>query len=194
VSVPSESNISVADYLARERASKSKHEYYAGAVFAMAGAKNVHNIISMNVGAFLHAKLRGKPCGAFNSDTKVRIRMANGTRFYYPDAMVVCQQNPLEDAFQDAPVVIVEVLSEDTRRVDQVEKLEAYLSIPSMSVYLLVETDRPKVTVYLRGDQGFEAYAYEGLDSTIPLDVIASAISLAEIYDRLNFDQPEKPV
>ena len=54
----------------------------------------------------LGAQLRGKSCRPFNSDTKVRIEYPDHTRFYYPDALVVCQPNPPTDHFQDQPVVI----------------------------------------------------------------------------------------
>lgn len=37
--------ISVEDYLAGELVSPIKHEYLGGVVYAMAGARNLHNII-----------------------------------------------------------------------------------------------------------------------------------------------------
>ena len=93
---------------------------------------------------------------------KVRVQMKSHTRFYYPDATVVCDPAPPQQTWQDRPVVIVEVASESTRRVDEGEKREAYLTIPSLAVYLLVETDRPRVVAYRRvaegsGTEHFEA-------------------------------------
>ena len=88
-----------------------KHEYAGGYVYAMAGAKNVHNTVATAFLGLMHAKLRGRPCQPFNSDTKVRIRLATHTRFYYPDGMVVCEPNADDEEFQDRPVVIAEVLS-----------------------------------------------------------------------------------
>src|SRR6516162_7425823 len=103
--------VSVEDYLAGELDSPTKHEYLGGVVYAMAGARNAHNRIASNVLAKLDARLVGRPCQAFNSDTKIRIRMATQTRFYYPDASVVCRPNPPQDSFQDEPAAIAEVLS-----------------------------------------------------------------------------------
>jgi Uma2 family endonuclease len=85
------SAISVEDYLAGELASRVKHEYLGGYVYAMAGARNVHNVIAGNVFGSLHARLRGKPCQPFNSDTKIRVRLPTKQwRFYYPDTSIVC--------------------------------------------------------------------------------------------------------
>src|SRR5688572_16244276 len=93
--------VSVDDYLAGEQVSPIKHEYLGGVVYAMAGGRNVHNMIKVNVVANLHAKLRGRPCQPFDSDTKIRIRLPFQVRFYYPDASVVCDPNPQDDSFQD---------------------------------------------------------------------------------------------
>ena len=103
--------ISVENYLDGELVSPVKHEYVAGAVFAMVGARNAHNVIASNTHGLLYTALRGRPCRPCNSDTKIRIRASDHVRFYYPDVSVVCQANPLSDTFQDRPVLIVEVLS-----------------------------------------------------------------------------------
>lgn len=122
--------LSIDDYLAGEEVSDVKHEFLGGIVHAMVGATNQHNVIAVNALVLLGGQLRGKPCQPFNSDTKVRIEFPDHTRFYYPDAMVVCQPNPLTDHFQDQPVVVVEVLNESTRRADLSEKRDAYLTSP----------------------------------------------------------------
>jgi Uma2 family endonuclease len=179
--------VSVEDYLAGELVSPVKHEYLGGVVYAMAGALNAHNDISGNCFAFLHARLRGKRCRPYNSDTKVRIHLPNHLRFYYPEVMVVCRLNPRNDSFQDNPVILVEVLSRTTRRIDQGEKKDAYLTIPSLSVYVLIEQDLPAVVVYRRTDQGFIREVYEGLDSVIPLAEIETELPLSEIYDGVEF-------
>jgi Uma2 family endonuclease len=106
--------ISIEDYLAGELVSRVKHEFVAGVVYAMAGARNLHNVIAMNAAGILHARLRGKKCRPFNSDTKIRIRLPTHTRFYYPDASVVCRPNSPDDSFQDEPTVVLEVLSRST--------------------------------------------------------------------------------
>lgn len=81
---------SIEDYLVGEETSEVKHEYLGGTVHAIAGATNQHNLIASNGLADLHMQLRGKPCQALNSDVKIRIEFPDHTRFYYPDAMVVC--------------------------------------------------------------------------------------------------------
>jgi Uma2 family endonuclease len=179
--------VSVEDYLAGELNSAVKHEYLGGMVYAMAGASNAHNGIATNVVGMLHAGLRGKKCRPFNSDTKIRVRLPTQWRFYYPDASVVCRPNPPDDSFQDEPVVIVEVMSEATRRIDEGEKKDAYLSIPSLSAYVLIEQDRPAATVYRRTEQGFVRDVYTGLATSIPLREIDVELALADVYEGVEF-------
>ena len=85
--------ISTEEYLRGELESDVKHEYVAGAVYAMAGAKNQHNEVAGNVFAALHARLRGKPCRPCNSYTKVRIRLPGELRFNYPDGQNTGRHN-----------------------------------------------------------------------------------------------------
>lgn len=180
--------ISVGDYLAGELVSEIKHEYLGGEVHAMAGASNRHNKVSGNAYFTLGTLLRGKPCRPFNSDTKIRITYFNHTRFYYPDAMVVCDENRDEDQWQDRPVVVVEVLSESTRRTDLAEKRDAYLTIPTLRVLILTEPDEPRVAVYRRQSEGaFAREDYSGLETLIPLPEIEADLPLAEFYEGIEF-------
>src|SRR5688500_14037583 len=153
----------------------------------MAGARNAHNTIAVNFVSVMHARLRGRPCEPFNSDTKVRVRMPTHTRFYYPDGMVVCEPNPGSDTYQDRPVVIAEVISEVTRRIDEGEKREAYLTIPTLASYLVIESDRARVVVHERTDSGFVPRLYEGLDALVPLASIRVELALADLYERIDF-------
>lgn len=183
--------IAPSDYLAGEEISDTKHEYLGGTVHAMAGATIRHNNIAGNCFAFLHGQLRGKPCQPFNSDTKVRIEFPDHTRFYYPDTMVVCQSNPGSDHFQNQPVVIIEVLSDSTRRTDLGEKRDAYLTIPSLKVLLLVESNAPSVTLHRRlPEGGFAIERHAGIDAIIALPEIDASLSLADIYERVEFSPP----
>lgn len=175
------------EYLDGELTSPVKHEYVGGAVYAMVGARNVHNLIATNTLVSLGSHLSGKPCRPYNSDTKIRIRLPSEVRFYYPDVSVICRPNPQDDTFQDEPTVIVEVLSKGTRRIDEGEKREAYLSIASLDVYILIEQERPSVTAWRRTDEGFIPEVHQGLESTVPLPEVGVALPLAEVYEDVKF-------
>jgi Uma2 family endonuclease len=182
------SSLSIEGYLAGEEDSEFKHEYLGGAVHAIAGGSADHAAISANAIVSLGGQLRGKPCRTFTSDLKVRIDLPEHTRFYYPDVQVVCHPGAGDDRYQDRPAVVIEVLSESTRRTDLGEKKDAYLAIPSLKVLLLAESDLPYVLVYRRRPTGgFATEIHDGMDAVIPLPEIEASLPLAELYDRIVF-------
>src|SRR5688572_5267428 len=147
--------VSPEDYLREEERAERKHEFLNGLVYAMAGATRTHNRIATNILTALGNGLRGGPCEAFGSDMKVRVRHEGDTRFYYPDAQVECEGGAADAVFTDNPVLIIEVISKSTRRIDESEKKDGYLLIPALQLYLLVEPARPLVVGYRRTPAGF---------------------------------------
>lgn len=173
------------EYLQGELHSEVRHEYVDGSAYAMAGAKVAHNTIAMNVAGLLYAGLKGHPCRGFGSDMKVRIKDKQHTRFYYPDAMVVCESNDGDALFQEKPVVLFEVLSESTKRVDTGEKFHAYLQIESLTHYVLLETDRVSAVVYARGDSEWERSQFTSVEDVIRFDQLGIELPLQDIYERV---------
>jgi Uma2 family endonuclease len=177
--------ISIEDYLAGEELAETKHEFLGGTVHAMAGGTNRHNTIALNAQFLLLGQLRGKSCQPFNGETKIRLGFPDHTRFYYPDAMVVCHPNPPTDHFQDLPVVVIEVLSESTRRTDLGEKRDAYLKLQSLQALLFVEPNAPQVTVWRRkAEGGFAPECHTGRNAVVLLPEIGAALPLAGLYER----------
>lgn len=184
--------LSVDDYLAGESVSPVKREYLGGMVYAMAGGSNAHNLIASNTLVAIGSRLRGHNCRPFNSDTKVRVQMPTHVRFYYPDVSVICRPNPPTDTYQDEPAVLIEVLSRATRRIDEGEKKDAYLTIPSLNVYVLLEQENAAAVVFRRTNHGFVRDVYQGLDALVPLPEIELDLPLLDIYDGVEFTpEPE---
>ena len=61
------------------------------------------------------------------------------------------------------------------------------MTIPSLCAYLLVEQESPTVVVFRRTEYGFVREIHEGLAAVIPLREIDSELSLAEVYDTVEF-------
>ena len=75
-----------------------------------------------------------------------------------------------------------------TRRTDLGEKRDAYLTMPSLQVLILVESEAAAVTVHRRKPEGGLVGEYHtGLEDTIPLPEIDAALALAELYERVTF-------
>ncbi len=186
--------ISVEAYLAGEELAQRKHEYVDGMVYAMVGGRFAHNLIASNVLIELGTQLKSSPYRVLNSDSKLKVETKTRTRFDYPDVSVVCGDNVQDDVFQDKPTVVVEVLSQSTRRTDEGEKLELYQTIPTLSAYLLVEHTQAAVTAYHRDGTTFRRQVYVGMDSVIELPAINARLLLADVFANVTFTpEPELP-
>lgn len=180
---PKLQSVSIDDYLDGELNSSTKYEFVNGRVYAMAGGKNAHNRLASRVLVSLGNQLGSTGCEAYNSDTKVRIKNESQTYFYYPDAMVVCDSNADEDTFQDRPSLIVEVISESTRRIDEGEKLDHYLTIPTLQAYVLLEQTTPAARVFSRDSGGsFKETIHQGGESKIPFETLNISLRLSDLY------------
>ncbi|MGV3719985.1 MAG: Uma2 family endonuclease [Actinomycetota bacterium] len=65
--------IALAEYLARERATESKHEYSDGEVFAMPACSAAHSRIGANLICEITGVLRDGPCVTYSSHLRLRI-------------------------------------------------------------------------------------------------------------------------
>lgn len=171
-------NISVTDYLAGERASTEKYEYVAGQVYAMAGAKINHNRITRNLSNLLWNALKDQPCEPFASDMLVK------DRFRYPDVVVVCDGDSSQNEYvRECPLLIVEVISESTRRTDKTDKRLEYIALSSLLEYVLVEQDIAEVTVYRRSAGWQPSYYYLGEE--VFLESVGALLLVEDIYERV---------
>lgn len=143
-------NLSEEEYLESERQSEIRHEYIDGEVYAMVGASRPHGLIVNAMAFALTPAARRMGCQLFTSDMKVRLEIGDQTLFYYPDLLVTCDTEDRERYYSTRPCLIVEVLSENTERIDRREKLLAYRTLPSLQEYLLAAQDERQVTVYGR--------------------------------------------
>ncbi len=182
--------LSVEDYLAGENESPVRHEYVDGQVYAMAGASDRHNRIAGNVFARLSDHLAEGPCEPFISDMKIRV---SSRLFYYPDVVVTCE--PGGDHYtKTQPVLIVEVLSPSTERIDRYEKLLAYRQVPSVQEYVLIAQARMLVEIHRRSSDGeWEHDILTEPEDELALKSVGLSLSLAQVYRRVRFDDEESP-
>ena len=172
------------EYLQGELASEIRHEYVAGRVYAMSGGTLNHQRVAGN---FLHlakSGLAGKSCFPTGSDFKLLVPLGRGEEaFYYPDGMIICVPLPGSALFTDSPSVILEVLSPTTRRIDEVQKLRDYLTIPTLQTYILAEPDTPFITLHRRQGADFRQEILSGPDAVLDLPEAGISMPLAGIYE-----------
>lgn len=177
------------EYLAAERAAETKSEYVDGEVYAMTGASEPHNTISINLVLTLGPQVRSRGCNIYTSDMRVRV----GRRAYlYPDVVVVCGEAQFKDDQVDTllnPTLILEILSPSTAAFDKGEKFDMYRTLNSLQEYLLVAQERCHIIHYVRqGDTTWLLSETRDMNARLDLPSVGCTLSVAEVYDRVTFD------
>ena len=164
-----------------------KHEWYDGQVFAMAGAAPAHNTISVNILRELSNQLRGQPCEPWGSDQQVKIPSRRAVP--YPDITVACPPFEYDEQHRMAllnPRVLIEVLSPSTENYDRDEKFDLYKLIPSLQDYILVASDRRRIQLFTRQENGTWAQRVAAQDNEcIEITSISCRLCLDDVYERL---------
>ena len=178
-------------YLAWEEQQPEKHEYIAGEVFAMVGARRDHVVVSLNLAAALKHRLRGGPCQAYIADLKLRVEAVDA--FFYPDVMVSCdERDNTANQFIEYPILIVEVLSESTAAFDRGNKFAAYRTLPSLQEYALVDIESRRIDIFRRGQNNdWLFHAYLPADKQCPFTALELSIPFDEIFENANPELPE---
>jgi len=181
--------LTVKDYLAFERNSAIKHEYFNGEIFAMSGAKRNHNKITTNLSGLVWQQLKDRNCENYSNDMRVFVSQTG--LYTYPDLVVVCGEPQFQDDVFDTLlnlVLLVEVLSETTESYDRGKKFQHYRSIESLQEYVLVAQDEARIEKYVKHGDGFWLLSEAvGVDSEIEFSSIECRIALAEVYDKIDF-------
>lgn len=184
--------ITEAQYLEAERLAKSKSEYLAGQVFAMAGASRAHNTITLNIAGELRRTLRQQGCSVFAIDMRVKIPAASA--YFYPDVVIVCGQPRFEDEHEDNllnPVAVIEVLSPSTEDFDRTQKFFAYQKLDTLREYLLVSQDRVHIEQFTRQQDGqWWKREYTRLEEVVYLQSVDIYVPLQTVYEGITFSSP----
>lgn len=181
------------EYLEFEVNSELRHEYIDGLIIPMTGGTPNHNKIAGNLYVAIHFALKRQPYEVYYTDQ--RLWIPKRRIHTYPDVMVV--QTPLvfaegrNDTITN-PVMIAEVLSKSTKGYDRDEKFAAYRTITNFQEYILIDQYTIHVEQYVKTDhKKWMFLEYENINDTLNLTSIPGQISLADIYEKIDFSSTE---
>jgi Uma2 family endonuclease len=151
----------------------------------MAGAKNVHDDIVVNLVAELRGLLRGGGCRPFAGDGAVETRPGQIRR---TDVGVDCGARDPNGTLAASPRIIIEALAPSTRDFDSFKKLDEYKTIASVNAIILVEPNEPLACVWSRDETGqWRERTVRSLDAVIELPAPPIALRMEAIFDGVQF-------
>lgn len=147
--------MSVDEFLAwSARQPRGRYELVDGEAVAMSPERARHNLIKLEVAVALRDAVRKVqlPCTVFTDGVAVVIDERNTRE---PDAAVQCGIDvDLDSVVIAAPMIVVEVASPSSERLDTEVKLVDYFSVASIQHYLVVLPEQRVVVHHQRGDGG----------------------------------------
>ena len=179
------------EYFALEEQAAVRHEYYRGELFALdapagkAGGTKAHNRLVQNCTFALRLALRGRECEVYSEN--VRLAVAPGVYYTYPDVAVSCDPNDDDPRTMQQATLVMEVLSKSTEAYDRGWKFEQHRQLASLQHYLLVTQDRMLVECFTRTAAGtWELTTYHQPTDLIPLAALNITLAVADVYERLH--------
>jgi Uma2 family endonuclease len=179
--------LTVDEYLEFEARSEIRHEYIDGAIFAMSGPSENHELVAGNLFAAIHGHLRGGPCKSFIANFRVRLKIDQKDLFYYPDIMVVCTREGVDTHYLHYPKLVVEVLSPSTESIDRREKFLSYKQIATVEEYVLLSQHTVQIAIYRRAEN-WVPRVHTGSDGIAEFQSIGLSLTLRQIYERTGLE------
>jgi len=176
------------EFLAFEADSEFKHELIDGEVYDMSGGTGEHSQIAANIIISLGNLLEASSCRVNTSDMMLKV---SDDKYLYPDVSVVCGRPEYEDDSRLAlvnPILVVEVTSPSSADADRGYKREAYMRLPSVQAYLIIDQHRIYAELYERADVGWRMQVFTNVDDAISIEALNVELPLSQVYRGINLD------
>ena len=173
--------MTVDEFLVWAEGREGRWELYNGVPYSMSPERTRHIDVKYAIYFALQQAIRraGLPCHVVGDGAGVRI---SRHVMHNPDALVYCGPKLPDDAIEvPNPVILVEVTSPSTRKLDDTVKLTGYFSLPSVHHYLIVDPEGPPVIHHRRKADGtiLKAEVHEG---TLALSPPGIEVGVAEMF------------
>lgn len=154
MSDPAPNRMSVDEFLRWSEVQEGRWELFHGVPYAMAPERTRHSEVKFAVQTALSNAIRaaGLSCHMLPDGATVRTSQHSA---HEPDALVYCGPKLPGDAIEvPSPVIVVEVSSPSTRKIDASLKLAGYFRLPSVHHYLIINPDGPPIIHHQRQGDG----------------------------------------
>ena len=162
-------------------AQDARYEFDGFQPVAMTGGNINHNQIAFNIHVALRSRLAGTGCRPLGLDAGLA---TVGDTVRYPDGLVTCTGTKGEDRLVPNPVVVFEVISPTSGRMDRIVKVREYAIVPSILRYVIVESASVGLTVMER-QTGVEKWTVTTrmADESLPLPENGVEVPVGELYE-----------
>lgn len=170
--------LSEEEYFLFEEKSELRHELIDGNLYEISRISIFHNNILSNLLFLFHSFLKGTDWKLVFESFKIKTPEGN---YFYPD-IAVCYPK-VEQYFSEQPLLIVEVLSDATRKFALTDKFIQCQKNETLQYYLCIEPEQQVVVFYYKHDDEWAAETFTKDEQLISLSTLNISFQLKEIYN-----------
>lgn len=164
-------------------------ELVDGRIEMMTNPSENHEQVASNLGAALKISMDRRGCRTYQGGMRIQRSDDVGDMFKArPDVLVRCG-SPSNNLYVTDPVVVAEVLSPSTMRLDRRGKLDFYQSLPTVMHIVHAYQDSVRVEHYYRLDGEWEVEVLTSMTDELCLASVDFRITLSAIYFDIAFEQ-----
>ena len=187
--LPQEQRYTFADLLSWD--DNTRYELYDGQPVALACPSDSHQRVLTALLLQIGNYLEGKRCNIYPAPFDVRLfqnakdRPEDVSTVVQPDLMVVCDHNKVDrHGVHGAPDLVIEILSDSTRRVDRLTKFNLYQRA-GVREYWIVDPDAHTVAVHLLQDGQYGSPDFYAANTIIPVSILDDCmVDLSRVFQR----------
>jgi Uma2 family endonuclease len=170
------------EFLELTKDTEDRYEYIDGEIYYLASPKTAHQVALTELFGIFYNWFQGETCTPLVAPYDITLRRKkDDINIVQPDIMVICDlENNLDkrDYYQGVPTLVVEILSEGTRRKDLINKLDLYMSCgiseywivnplnKEITIYEFADGDIKQHSTYIRNDTA-QSFSFQGLTAQL---------------------------
>jgi len=151
--------VSYEEFLKITEESENRYEYIDGEIYLLASPLYEHQKAIMAILAEFISWFRGKECEPIVSPFDVTLfKEKKYVNVVQPDILVICDKENINEKgkYTGIPSLVVEILSESTRRKDLIKKLDLYM-LSGVKEYWIANTFSKEIYLYVFKDYNIES-------------------------------------
>ncbi len=148
-------------------------------------ASENHNKIVSNIHGRLFIALLDEPYLVYTQAPNIYIALTQ--KYRIPDATVLPEKIELNDKkWVINPLIVVEVVSPSSEKLDFDDKLREYRSIETLQEYLIISQDQLYIAHYTRStDKRWFYETYDNKENEILLSSIGVKLTMKDVYENV---------
>lgn len=179
-----EGKVTYQEFLELTKNSDLRYEFIDGEVYCLASPVYNHQVAVREINGTFYNWFKGKKCQPFTSPFDVTlVKGKDNINVVQPDILVMCDSDKVDKKgkYHGIPTLVVEVLSDSTKKRDLQKKMDLYKET-GIKEYWLVDPKKKKIAIYTLEGGDFKEIKYTGNTAAKSIIFAGLEVSLSKVF------------